>query len=136
VVDDRVGIEDADRVAVAGRVRAGARADVLRAARAVVDDQRLAPILADLLAHRAREDVAQAAGAGVGDDADRARRIVLNSLRRRRQPAARHHPHGRSTSAEPPSHRNLPRMIFLFIAHEPSWLFTSPPALAKSILPV
>ena len=85
VVEHRVGVGDADGVAVRRRVRAGAGAGVHRAAGAVLDDQRLAPLLAQLLAERAHEDVAQAPGAGGGDGLHRPRRPVLRGGRRRRR---------------------------------------------------
>ncbi len=77
VVEHRIGIGDADGVAVGRRVRAGAGAGVHRSARPVLDDQRLAPFDAQLLAERAHEDVGEAAGAGGGDRLDRAARPVV-----------------------------------------------------------
>ena len=45
VVDHRIRIDDADRVAVRLRILAGARADIACAAGTVLDDQRLAELL-------------------------------------------------------------------------------------------
>jgi hypothetical protein len=68
VVDQRIGIDDADGVAVRRRFRAGARGDVAGAAGAVLDDQRLAEARPHFLAQDAHEDIADAAG---GENADR-----------------------------------------------------------------
>ena len=77
IVDERLARNDADGVAVGRGLRAGAGADVERPARPVLDHDRLAEALVQLLGERAHEDVAGAAGARRGDDADRARGIVL-----------------------------------------------------------
>ena len=69
--------QDADGVAVVGRLGAGAAGDVHAAAGAVLDHDRLAEPLLQLVAERAHEDVAGAAGAVGGDDADRLARIGL-----------------------------------------------------------
>ena len=82
VVDDRIGIDDADRIAVGRRILAGPRADILHAARPVLDHDRLAERGPEFFAERAHEDVADAAGAGGGEHADRPRRPVI--LRRGR----------------------------------------------------
>ena len=82
VIDQRIGIDDADRVAVRRRLAARARADVLHAARPVLDHDRLAQALAQLFPERAHEDVADPARAGGREHADRPAGIVL-----RRQPA-------------------------------------------------
>jgi hypothetical protein len=86
VVDHRVGIDDADGVAVGRGILAGPGADHLRAAGTVLDHDRLAQPLTQLLAERAHEDVADAAGAGGGQRADRARRPIL----RRRAKGGQH----------------------------------------------
>ena len=77
VVDDGVGQKDADRVAVGSGIRAGAGANVVCAAGTVLHHDGLAPALVQLVADRAHEDVAQAAGAEIGDRTDHAGRIFL-----------------------------------------------------------
>ena len=77
VVDHRIGIDDADRVAVRRRILAGARGDVAGAARTILDDQRLTETLVQFLAEHAHEDVADAAGARGGEHVDRLARVVV-----------------------------------------------------------
>ncbi len=83
VVDHRIGIDDADRVAVRLRILAGARADIAGAAGTILDDQRLAEALVHFLAEHAHEDVADAAGARGGEHVDRAGRVVVGEGGRR-----------------------------------------------------
>jgi hypothetical protein len=83
VVDHRIGIDDADGVAVRRRVLAGARGDVAGAAGLVLDDQRLAEAFAQRVVEHAHEDVAEAAGARRGEHADRTVGIVVGGCRRR-----------------------------------------------------
>ena len=71
VVDHRIGIDDADGVAVGRRILAGARGDIAGAAGLVLDHQRLAEALAQRVVEHAHEDVADAAGARGGEDVDR-----------------------------------------------------------------
>jgi hypothetical protein len=81
VVDHRIGIDDADRVAVRRRVLAGARGDIAGTAGAVVDDQRLAEALVQFLAEHAHEDIADAAGARGGEHVDRLARVIVGTGR-------------------------------------------------------
>ena len=67
--------------------------------RAVLDDERLAQPLVQLVGQRAHEDVAGAAGARGGDHADGPRRIVLRERRGedRNKASAASHAHRRET---------------------------------------
>lgn len=77
IIGDHLVRHDADGGAVRRRFGASAAADIHAAAGAVLDDDRLAPALAQLLAHRAHEGVADPAGCRRGDHPDRLCRIVL-----------------------------------------------------------
>jgi hypothetical protein len=78
----RLARNDAQRVAVGRGFRAGAGADVEGAAGPVLDDDRLAEALVQLVAERTHEDIAGAAGAGADDHPDRTVRVVLGGERR------------------------------------------------------
>ena len=79
VVDHRIGIDDADRVAVGHRILARARGDIAGTAGAVVDDQRLTEALVQFFAKHAHEDVADAAGARGGEHVDRLARVIVGA---------------------------------------------------------
>src|SRR5262249_9527978 len=79
VVDQRIGIDDADGIAVRRGILAGSRADILHAAGAIFDHDRMAEPLAQLFAERTHEDVADAAGARGGERPDRPRRPLLRA---------------------------------------------------------
>src|SRR5215470_1297346 len=81
VVDDRIGIDDADGVAVGGRVLAGSGADILHATWTIFDHDGMAEPLAQLLAERAHKDVADATGTRRGERANGPRRPILRACR-------------------------------------------------------
>ena len=82
IVDDRLARQDADRVAVGRRFRAGARSDIQPAARPVLHHDRLAPGLVQLVGERPGKDVAASAGGERNDHLDGTRGIVLSRRRR------------------------------------------------------
>ena len=104
VIGERLGRQDADRIAVVRRIGAGAAADIHGAAGTVLHHDRLAPALADLIAEHAHEHVAGAAGAGRGQRPDRPRRVIL---RRRSRASAEHDKAPKQNAARPtpPSRR-------------------------------
>ena len=93
VEHQRLARNDAEGVAVGRRLGAGARADIECPAGAVLDDERLAHGLVQLIGQCAHEDVAGAAGARCGDHAHGPRRIILRERRgERRQHGERRQP--------------------------------------------
>ena len=77
IVRNRLRVEYANGIAVGRRFGASARADILHAAGAVLDDDRLPPALEQFVAERAHEDIADPAGAGGRESSDRTRGIIL-----------------------------------------------------------
>ena len=69
--------DEQQRIAVGLGARRGAHADVLAAARHVLDQDVVAPCLGELLRDHARADVIRPAGRDRHDDAHRTRRIGL-----------------------------------------------------------
>jgi hypothetical protein len=71
VIRHRRVIDDAERVAVARRLRAGLASENAGGAAAILDHQRLAEFRFEFLRRRAHDDVGHAAGGDRDDQADR-----------------------------------------------------------------
>ena len=86
-VDRRIdGVGDAgekQRVAVGRRVYHGVGGDVAGGAGTILDDERLAEPVGQLLGEQPRQDIAHAAGAIADQDAHRTRRIIERESRPR-----------------------------------------------------